>query len=310
MKGVLLIHGGAGTLFAGKVSQARENAARKGLSEALDAGLSALTESSLSAVTEAVKVLENCPVFNAGRGAVYSHAGQQEMDAAIMDGKNLEAGAIAGVKGIKNPIELAHKVLTESAHILLIGQGAEDFARLHQVRFENPEYFHSDYRWQQLQHIRDKETVALDHGLGDFSSNKDNSFGTVGAVACDLEGHLAAATSTGGMTNKRFGRVGDSPLIGIGNYANNDSCAVSCTGHGEYFIRLAMAYDVAARIRYQGVDISTAAQASLARLDRLNGGGGLIAVDSSGHWTMPFNTGRMYRGMANLNGKREISLYD
>lgn len=314
MKGVILIHGGAGTLFKGKLSPAREAAAREGLQNALEAGFKALQSSALDAVSAAVQVLEDCPVFNAGRGSVYGHDGTQKMDAAIMDGQSLAAGSVAEVSGVRNPVQLARKVLHESPHILLVGQGAEAFARLHHVPLAGADYFHSDYRWQQLQQIRDQERTALDHEMGEESGeetdDRDASYGTVGAVACDLSGNLAAATSTGGMTNKRFGRIGDSPLIGVGNYANNASCAVSCTGHGEYFMRLVMAYDVAARMSYAGQELHVAAAAALARLDDLKGGGGLIAVDAQGHWSMPFNTGRMYRGVATTDGHWEVALYD
>ncbi len=291
---VILVHGGAGTLFKGRVSAEREAAARQGLSEALQAGYDLLQsgDSALAAVTAAVKVLEDCELFNAGRGSVYTHAGRQEMDACVMTGHDQQAGAIAGVQGVCHPIELAREVLLHSPHVLLAGSGAEDFARQQGCAFADADYFHSDYRWQQLLQIRDQDTTALDHGLG----ASEKSFGTVGAVACDQQGHLAAATSTGGMTNKRFGRVGDSPLIGAGTYANA-SCAVSATGHGEYFMRAVLAYDLAARLAYQQVSLQAAAADALARLGNLGGQGGLIVVNAQGEWSMPFNTGRMYRGV-------------
>lgn len=305
-----MVHGGAGTLFTGRVSPEREAIARAGLSDALQAGYSELKAGSaaLTAVTAAVKVLESCEVFNAGRGSVYTHEGQQEMDACVMTGHDQQAGAIAGVQGVRHPIELARQVLLHSPHVLLTGAGAEAFARQQGCDFADADYFHSDYRWQQLLQIRDQETTALDHGLGESKPNEQGqSFGTVGAVALDQAGNLAAATSTGGMTNKRFGRVGDSPLIGAGTYANA-SCAISGTGHGEYFMRAVLAYDLAARLAYQQVGLEQAAADALARLAALGGQGGLIVVNAQGEWSMPFNTGRMYRGVQ-FDDTPQISIY-
>lgn len=296
-----MIHGGAGTLFKGALDPEREAQARAGLTAALLAGYKALENSALDAVEQAVQILEDCPVFNAGRGAVYSHEGEQHMDAAIMSGKDKNAGAIAGVQRIKNPITLARKVLTHSQHILLIGKGAEQFAQEQGCIFAQDDYFHSDYRWQQLLTIQDQQTTALDHGIG-------TNLGTVGAVALDKQGHLAAATSTGGMTNKRYGRVGDSPLIGCGTYAD-DRCAISATGHGEYFIRSAFAYDIAARLRYARMSLESACEAALATVAELGGGGGVIALDAQGNFAMPFNTGRMYRGTITSDGSPEVDIY-
>lgn len=294
-----MIHGGAGTLFKGRLDPKREALAREGLQTALLAGQQALQDSALDAVEQAVRALEDCPAFNAGRGAVYSHEGEQHMDAAMMYGKDRSAGAIAGVQRIKNPISLARKVLHHSPHVFLIGQGAEQFAREHHCVFAEDTYFHSDYRWQQLLAIRGQQTTALDHGIG---------LGTVGAVALDGQGQLAAATSTGGMTNKRYGRVGDSPLIGCGTYADS-RCAVSATGHGEYFIRSAFAYDIAARLRYADMPLQEACEAALATIAELGGGGGVIAIDAKGNVAMPFNTGRMYRGAVTCDGSPEIDIY-
>jgi L-asparaginase / beta-aspartyl-peptidase len=294
-----VIHGGAGTLFKGRLDPEREVLAREGLKAALIAGREALQHSALDAVEQAVRVLEDCPAFNAGRGAVYSHEGEQHMDAAIMSGQDRSAGAIAGVQRVQNPISLARKVLSHSPHVLLIGKGAEQFAREQQCVFAEDDYFHSDYRWQQLLAIRDQQTTALDHGLG---------LGTVGAVAIDGQGHLAAATSTGGMTNKRYGRVGDSPLIGCGTYADA-FCAVSATGHGEFFIRSAFAYDIAARLRYAHLSLQEACEAALTTVAELGGGGGVIAIDSQGNFAMPFNTGRMYRGAVTCDDSPEIEIY-
>lgn len=294
---VLLIHGGAGTLFTGLLPPEREAQARAGLEQALHAGIARLAagESAQAAVVAAVCVLEDCEVFNAGRGSVYTHTGTQEMDAALMRGKDSAAGAIAGVQGIRNPILLAQAVLEHSPHVLLAGQGAEAFADLQQIPRAPAAYFHSAYRWQQLQEIRTREDAPP-------------ALGTVGAVARDIQGHLAAATSTGGMTNKRYGRIGDSPLLGAGTWADAH-CAVSGTGHGEYFMRAALAHDLAARLSYQGLSLEEAAAAALAKVAALGGAGGLIAVDASGNWAMPFTTGRMYRGWRNLQGDGEIALY-
>lgn len=294
-----MIHGGAGTLFKGRLDPERETQARAGLTAALLAGQAVLEKSALDAVEQAVRALEDCPVFNAGRGAVYSHEGEQHMDAAIMSGQNREAGAVAGIQRVRNPITLARKVLSHSQHILLIGQGAEQFAKEQNCTFAEDDYFHSDYRWQQLLAIREQHTTALDHGIG---------LGTVGAVALDSHGHLAAATSTGGMTNKRYGRVGDSPLIGCGTYAD-DRCAVSATGHGEYFIRSAFAYDIAARMRYAQMSLAAACKAALNTVAELGGGGGVIAIDADGNFSTPFNTGRMYRGAITNNGSPEVDIY-
>ncbi|MGV3523668.1 MAG: isoaspartyl peptidase/L-asparaginase family protein [Candidatus Sericytochromatia bacterium] len=294
---VLLIHGGAGTLFTGALPPEREAQVRAGLEQALRAGTASLAEgaSAQEAVVAAVCVLEDCEVFNAGRGAVYTHKGTQEMDAAVMRGKDRAAGAIAGVQGIRNPILLAQAVLEHSPHVLLAGQGAEEFADAQHIPRAPAAYFHSDYRWQQLQEIRAREDAQP-------------ALGTVGAVARDVYGHLAAATSTGGMTNKRYGRIGDSPLLGAGTWADAQ-CAVSGTGHGEYFMRAALAHDLAARLSYQGLSLQAAAEAALAKVAALGGAGGLIAVDANGNWAMPFNTGRMYRGWRNLQGDGEIALY-
>lgn len=305
---LLLVHGGAGTLFKGKVSAEREALAEQGLKAALKAGYTLLKAgaSALDVVEAAVCKLEDCEAFNAGKGSVYSHEGEQELDAAIMDGSHCQAGAVAGVKLVRNPIQLARQVLEHSPHVLLIGQGAEAFARQQGVTFAPASYFASEYRWQQLQQIRDQQQTALDHSLG--SAEPPSSFGTVGAVALDQAGQLAVATSTGGMTNKRFGRVGDSPLIGAGTYANAQ-CAVSATGHGEYFMRAVLAHDLAARLRYQGVSLQQAAEQALQQVAELGGQGGLIAVDQQGNWAMPFNTGRMYRGLQQWQQQPQVWLY-
>ncbi len=305
----LLVHGGAGTLFKAQLSPEREALAEDGLKQALDAGMHVLNHSgsALDAVQAAVCVLEDCEVFNAGKGSVFTHQGTHEMDAAIMDGLSRQAGAIAGVSQIRNPIILARKVLEHSPHVLLSGVGAEQFAREQQIEFAEPDYFYSEYRWQQLLQIRDYQTTELDHNL---PLEPDGKLGTVGAVALDFFGNVAAATSTGGMTNKRFGRVGDSPLIGCGTYADNQSCAVSATGHGEYFIRSVLAHDVAARMRYGNLSLEQACQQALSALGELGGQGGLIAIDTQGHWAMPFNNGRMYRGWMRSDGTYDVAIYE
>lgn len=317
---ILLVHGGAGTLFKGKISDEREEMARAGLWQALLAGMSVLEAggSSLDAVEVAVCELENCEVFNAGKGSVYTHEGRQEMDAAIMHGPSRNAGAIAGVQGVRNPVTLARRVMEQSPHVMLSGPGAEDFARQHGIPFAPASYFHSDFRWQQLLQIRDKDQTALDHALGtppdqaadvvSGDANPEGKYGTVGAVALDARGELAAATSTGGMTNKRYGRIGDSPLIGAGNYADGH-CAVSGTGHGEYFMRAVLGHDLAARMRYGGQSLDDAAAGALAEVAALGGAGGLIAIDAAGNWAMPFSTGRMYRGWLRHSGEGEVWIY-
>lgn len=314
---ILLVHGGAGTLFKGKVSPEREALARLGLDAALSAGSALLKAggTSLDAVVAAVSALEDCEAFNAGKGSVFTHDGQIEMDAALMNGSSRQAGAIAGVKGVRNPILLAKAVLEHSPHVMLMGIGAEEFAREQGILFAEPEYFYTDLRWQQLLTLRDQSQTALDHALGDQTpgdqavSDPDGKFGTVGAVALDSAGNLAVATSTGGMTNKRFGRVGDSPLIGAGTYADNASCAVSGTGHGEYFMRAVLAHDVAARMRHGHLSLQQAANDALEALAGLGGAGGLIALDAQGNWAMPFNTDRMYRGWRNISDQGEIWIY-
>lgn len=315
---LLAIHGGAGTLFKGARSPEREAGAQAGLEAALEAGWQIYQAGGgcLDMAEAAVRVLEDCEYFNAGRGSVFTQAGTQEMDAAIMNGADLNAGAVAGIQGIKNPISLARKVLTHSPHVLLIGAGAEAFAAEHHLPTAPPDYFFTEHRWLQLQTLRESNTTALDHAIGvsplkpnTYPPNPPPSFGTVGAVARDADKNLAAATSTGGMTNKRLGRVGDSPLIGAGTYADNRSCAVSGTGHGEYFMRSVLAHEVAVQMRLGGKSLAEAAQAALAELERLGGEGGLIALDAQGNCVLPFNTGRMYRGYLCLDGTRFTQIY-
>lgn len=291
----LAVHGGAGTILRSQMTPDLEREYRNGLETALKKGYEILNRggSSLDAVETTVASLEDFPLFNAGRGAVFTHEGKQEMDAAIMDGRHLKAGAVAFVKNIKNPVKLARLVMEKTEHVLLAGEGANQFAEQIGVHTEPDEYFFTEHRWLQLQEAMAEGRIQLDHAPA-------KPIGTVGAVACDKYGHLAAATSTGGMTNKKFGRVGDTPIIGSGNYAD-DTCAVSCTGHGEYFMLGVTAFDVAARMKYKGLSLEDAARETIDHLTKINGEGGLIAVDTQGNVTLPFNSEGMYRGYVSEN---------
>ncbi len=303
----LAIHGGAGTLLKGMMTKEKEVAYKKDLKIALEAGYKALKsgDSAVDAVEVSVKLLEDSPLFNAGRGSVFTAEGKHEMDASIMDGSSLKAGAVALVNGIKNPVSLARDVMDQSEHVFLAGEGAMEFANRLGYAMEEEAYFFDEFRHQQWLEIKDTDQFQLDHSL-----RKDSKFGTVGAVACDQMGNVAAATSTGGMTNKRYGRIGDSPLIGCGNYADNKTCAVSCTGSGEYFIRSVIAYDLASLMEHTGMGLEEAAQKVVhERMTRLGGDGGLIAVDAQGNLSMPFNTEGMYRACIDNEGRFEISIY-
>jgi len=297
----LVIHGGAGVMPASEMTPEREAAYREGLSTALDAGYAVLDRggSSLDAVTVAVKILEDNPLFNAGKGAVLTHKGEAEMDASIMEGKQLRAGSIAGVTHVKNPIELARLVMEKSPHVMLIGPGAEEFALEQGVTLMPSSYFVTPRRQEQLQRAIEKE-----------SKEKPPGTGTVGAVAVDREGNIAAATSTGGMTNKRHGRVGDSPIIGAGTYANNASCAVSATGYGEYFIRSVVAHDICALVEYKKMPLEVAVRTVIhEKLPKLGGDGGVIAIDARGRTALDFSSEGMFRGQRRSDGKREILIY-
>jgi beta-aspartyl-peptidase (threonine type) len=303
----LAIHGGAGTLVKGLMTSELEAQYKDALDVALEAGYEILKQNgtALDAVETAVKLLEDSPLFNAGKGSVFTAEGTHEMDAAIMDGANREAGAVSLITGIKNPVSLARDVMDKSYHVFLAGEGAMQFARNHGYVLENPDYFYDEVRYQQWQGIKDTEGFQLDHSV-----KKEGKFGTVGAVACDSKGNIAAATSTGGMTNKKWGRVGDSPMIGAGNYAHNKTCAVSCTGSGEFFIRGVVAYDVSCLMEYKGMSLEEAASEVIhKRVLEINGDGGLIAVDAQGNITMPFNTEGMYRASKNWEEKKEIAIY-
>lgn len=321
-KFALAIHGGAGTILKESMTPELESAYKQKLKDALNAGYSVLKSggSSLDAVEVAVKVLEDSPLFNAGKGSVFTAEGTNEMDASIMEGKTLKAGSVAGVTTIKNPISAARAVMEKSPHVMMTGKGAEKFAAEQKLEIVSPEYFFDSLRYKQWQKIKETEKIQLDHSedRGDvkpsfdveFNPNPDSKFGTVGAVALDIYGNLAAATSTGGMTNKKFGRIGDSPIIGAGCYANNKTCAVSCTGHGEFFIRSVVAYDISTLMEYKNLTLQQAAETVIdKKLTELGGTGGVIAVDAQGNIAMPFNTPGMYRGVVKENGEVEVSIY-
>lgn len=303
----IVIHGGAGTIRQSEMSHEKELLYRNALYDALSAGYSLLEnhKTAIDAVRAAVVSLEDNILFNAGRGSVFAADGSQEMDAAIMDGKNLAAGAVSAVRNVRNPIELSYAVMTKSNHVLLNGNGAREFAKLQGLAIEPDEYFFSAMRHDQWKALQGTEETALDHG-----SSPGKKFGTVGAVALDRFGNIAAATSTGGMTNKQFGRVGDSPLIGAGTYANNKTCAISCTGHGESFIRAVTAYDVSCLMEYRGLSLEQAMHIVVhEKLPPLDGEGGMIGVDARGNAAMLFNSEGMYRGMRLSDGRNEIAIY-
>jgi len=307
----LVLHGGAGTIERSKMTLERERDYRAGLERALMAGYEILKRggSSLDATEAAVRVLEDDPHFNAGKGAVFTSAGTNEMDAAIMDGKTLAAGAVASLKHIKNPISLARLVMEKSGHIMMDGEGAEAFARENGIELVDQKYFYTHERWEALEKIKAAEKSRTGAAGKAFIITDQDRHGTVGAVALDRNGNLAAATSTGGTTNKRPGRVGDSPVIGAGTYANNSTCAVSGTGDGEYFIRATVAHDVSALMEYRGMSLKEAAQSVLDKVAKLGGSGGLIAIDRQGNIALPFNTSGMYRGYVDLNGKFVVEIY-
>ena len=293
---VLAIHGGAGTILPSSMTDEKEKAYTSALEASLRAGYSLLEKgfSSLDAVAAAVVILEDCPLFNAGKGSVFTHDGTHEMDALIMDGRTLKAGAVAGVQNIKNPVVLARSVMEHSEFVFLSGKGAEDFAALMKITKEEADYFFNQFRYDQLMESRLTGSVQLDHN--------DKKFGTVGAVAIDCNGNLAAATSTGGMTNKRYNRIGDTPVIGSGTYANNKTCAISCTGHGEYFLRAVVAYDISCLMEYKGLSLREACDVVVyKKLIDIGGEGGLIAVDLHGNCALPFNSEGMYRGYKSDN---------
>ena len=327
-----VIHGGAGVIKRGSLSPEKEAEYRKKLEEAVVAGYKALQDgkSGLDAVEIAVRMLEDSPLFNAGKGAVFTADGKNELDASIMDGKTLKAGAVAGLHHVKNPISLARKVMENSPHVMMVGDGAEKFAREQNFELVNEKYFWTQERWDSLQRIireeKEKEKgkkenkkvsrlnspaqhseLSTRHSLRELAYNK---FGTVGAVALDKDGNLAAGTSTGGMTYKKFGRVGDAPIIGAGTYANNATCAISATGWGEFFIRLGVARDISATMEYRGVPVQQAADSVMNKVKTLGGDGGVIAIDKFGNIGISFNSDGMYRAYINSDGKPVIEIYN
>ena len=341
----LVIHGGAGTITRQNMTPEKEKAYRETLDKALETGYAVLAKggTSLDAVEATIHVMEDSPLFNAGKGAVFTHDGKNEMDAAIMDGKTLKAGAIAGVTTIKNPISTARKVMDKSEHVMLIGKGAEQFAKLQGETIVPSSYFFTQTRWDGLQKAIKEEKVELDHstppatpptasadrpkrekktnksvkksplGARGGSENiftEGKKYGTVGCVALDQYGNLAAGTSTGGMTNKRWNRVGDAPIIGAGTYADNETCAISATGHGEYFIRAVVGHDISSLMAYKGISLQEAAdEVVMKKLVKMGGEGGAIGVDKNGNVAMPFNSEGMYRGFMNAKGEKVIKIY-
>ncbi|MGC2238469.1 MAG: isoaspartyl peptidase/L-asparaginase [Pyrinomonadaceae bacterium] len=333
----LAIHGGAGTILKSLMTGELEREYRNGLQSALETGWNILQKggNALDTVEATVVELENFHLFNAGKGSVFTHDGKNEMDACLMDGKTLRAGAVAFVRHIKNPIKLARLVMEKTEHVLLAGEGANEFARDMNVELETDEYFFTDFRYEQLLKAREEGRVQLDHTIDEpeiieevespesqvpSENNGNNSetsdlklgtknLGTVGAVACDSDGNLAAATSTGGMTNKKFGRIGDTPIIGAGSYADNATCAVSCTGHGEFFMLGVTAFDLAARMKYKNLKLEQAARETIDYLTEIGGEGGLIAVDALGNVALPFNSDGMYRGFVKEDGEIVVEIY-
>lgn len=307
----IVIHGGAGTILRDKMSTEVEAEYREVLTKAVKAGHQVLQRggSSTEAVTQAILVMEDSPLFNAGRGAVFTHDGEVELDASIMRGDDLNAGAVTGVKRVRNPILLAEQVMLNSPHVMLMGAGAEAFAETRELDMVENSYFHTERRRRQLQRVidSDQDVAASEDATDDFEARK---FSTVGAVALDQKGTISAGTSTGGMTNKRFGRIGDSPIIGAGTYADNSTCGISATGHGEYFIRAAVAHDICARVKYQGVDLASAARAVInQRLVKMGGDGGVIGIDPKGEVVYAFNTPGMYRASINAAGQIDVQIF-
>jgi beta-aspartyl-peptidase (threonine type) len=312
----IAIHGGAGTILQSTMTPEKELAYKNGLQDAIEAGESILKSggSAFDAVESAIIQLENNPLFNAGKGAVFTNTGTHEMDASIMNGKDLMAGAIAGVQGVKNPISLARAVMEQSEHVLLTGNGAMDFAKKINAPIEKEDYFFVQLRYDQLQQAKQSNSMILDHTEDNPDSYREEhgekKFGTVGCVALDLQGNLAAGTSTGGMTNKKFGRVGDSSIIGAGTYANNNTCAISCTGHGELFIRSVVAYDISCLMEYKNLSLKEACDiVVMDKLVKIGGEGGLIALDAKGNIVLPFNSEGMYRASKKQNEDIFIGIY-
>ncbi|SDB60251.1 beta-aspartyl-peptidase (threonine type) [Flavobacteriaceae bacterium MAR_2010_188] len=311
----IIIHGGAGTILKKNMTDEKEAAYKAKLEEAIRTGYEILKNggSSLDAVTKTINVMEDSELFNAGKGAVFTHEGKNEMDASIMDGRTLNAGASAGTTNVRNPIDLARSVMDDSPHVLLSGVGAETFAKEQGLAIVDPSYFFTQNRFDALEKIKESEKTELDHDNKQAFYDpeiKDYKFGTVGCAALDKNGNLASGTSTGGMTNKRWGRIGDAPIIGAGTYANNATCAVSSTGWGEYFIRAMVAHDISALMEYKGLSLQEAARTVIHdKVGGLGGDGGIVAVDKNGNFAMEFNTEGMYRASMNDKGELTLKIY-
>lgn len=308
----VVVHGGSGTILKDHLTAELEKAYLQALNDAMDTGYKILERGgeAIIAVKEAVTELENNILFNAGRGSVFTNKGTHEMDAAIMDGKTVMAGAVAGIHRIRNPIELAWHVMRHTEHVFLSGAGAMEFAKEQGIDMEPDEYFFSQFRYDQWLSIRHSDDTALDHNIIPGDTYKDKKPGTVGAVACDQQGNIAAATSTGGMTNKKYGRIGDTPVIGAGTYANNKTCAISCTGHGEPFILAVAAYDLSCLMEYKGLSLQEAMEIVVnEKLRDMEGEGGMIGVDAQGNGAMVFNSTGMYRGIRSSDGFSEVAIY-
>lgn len=311
----IVLHGGAGNIQNRNLTPEKELAYKTKMQEALEVGYNMLQkgDSSVNVVEAVIRILEDSPLFNAGKGSVFTHEGTNEMDAAIMDGKTLDAGAVASVRTIKNPICAAKVIMQKSKSVFLSAQGAEQFAQKHNVEIVDTSYFFDQNRWDEYLRFKDTTEVKLDHDSsstgGLTSKNAIDKFGTVGCVVLDKHGNLAAGTSTGGVANKRYNRIGDSPIIGAGTYANNNTCAVSCTGHGEDFIKLVIAHDVSALIEYKKISLKAATDQVIKKLTAIKGRGGLIAIDKYGNFAMPFNTSGMFRGVVNKKGEIKVFIY-
>jgi len=308
----IVIHGGAGTIKKANMSEEQEVAYREKLQEAIDVGYAILENggTSLQAVQKTVNVMEDSPLFNAGKGAVFNSAGKNELDASIMDGQTLNCGAVAGVSHIKNPINAARLVMDKTRHVMLSGKGAEDFAKEYDLVFMPDDYFYTEKRYNQLLKAQEKEKVELGQTIGNFELIDDHKYGTVGAVALDKNGNIAAATSTGGMTNKKYGRIGDSPIIGAGTYANNKTCGVSSTGTGEYFIRTLAAHEASGLMQYKKLSLQEALKEVIRQIAELGGDGGMVGLDKDANIAWFFNTEGMYRGYKKSNGENVVKFYE
>lgn len=309
----IVIHGGAGTIKKNKITPEQETAYRAILQEALDAGYNILENggTSIDAVQKTINIMEDSPLFNAGKGSVFNNLGKNSMDASIMDGKTLNSGAVAGVSNIKNPINAARVVMDSTFHIMLSGKGAEDFSKLNDITFEEDAYFYTEKRYKQYQKAKSKDMIELDHTA--YNNNElidDHKFGTVGAVALDKNGNISAATSTGGLTNKKYGRIGDSPIIGAGNYANNKTCGISCTGKGEYFMRTLAAHEASSLMQYKGLSLKESLINVVGQIGDLGGKGGMIGIDKDANIAWYFNTKGMYRGYKKSNGETIIKIFE